>query len=276
MRLFFQTMVCVLFALSTLTGCVMDEENGDKDVSLGSVSQSLDSAHTRVIQECSQAMTGSWWTYNATNWPTGTTYGTYAYISNDLGAWGKLLDNTYNYGIRGWWTSCRKTNSPPTNNYGPCSLTYGDLDTASLYDSQGGSYKHGGQCKPFMNLVAYRSGLYQNPGYAWKSFPSDACIKCSNCDNNNCIARSDTDTNYPKATYANIVEGDYLRRPYGHAAIVVRKISSSQVIVLDSNWVNGGDGYETIGSHSMGFTGSNDNYDLGAYRVLKCAYTGGC
>lgn len=268
MRSFFKAVICVLFALSALAGCVMDVESVNDDVSLGTVSQSLDSAHTRVIQECSQAMTGSWWTYNETNWPTGTTYGTYAYISSDLGAWGKLLDNTYNGSVRGWWTSCRRTSG--VQNFSPCSsqIVYGDLDTASLYDSQSG-YKHGGQCKPFMNLVAYRSGKYQGVNYAWKSFPSDGAIS----------TWSTAPDQMPWATYANIVEGDYLRRTTSgtqHAAIVVRKISSSQVVVMDSNWVNNGDGYETIGSHMMGFTGSGGISDLGSYRVLKCAYTGGC
>ncbi|MFA6603599.1 MAG: hypothetical protein WCT10_02010 [Patescibacteria group bacterium] len=264
--------VCEVLAFCALTGCGTEDETIDPDNLLDSVdtvAQALDSAHTRVIQECSQSMSGSWWTYNETNWPTGTTYGTYAYISNDLGAWGKLLDNTYNYGIRGWWTSCRKTNSPQTNNYGPCSLTYGDLDTASLYDCQGtctgGIHHRGGQCKPFMNLVAYRSGTYQNPGYAWKSFPNDATIAASDPNG----------TLMPAATYANIVEGDYLRRPYGHALIIVRKISSSQVIVLDSNW-SGGNGTEQISSHSMAFGSGDSDSNLGAYRVLKCAYTGGC
>lgn len=255
----------------------------------------LDSSHRRVMQECSQSMWGSWTAYDETNWPTGTTYGTYAYISNDLGAWGKLLDATYGctYDIngncatpwtRGWWTSCRSTTS--TRNYTPCSdsLTYyGDLNTASLYDCQGtctsGIHHHGGQCKPFMNLVAYRSGLYQNPGYAWKAFPTDTCITYTTAT---CtlppaqrIVRPDNDVNMPKATYSNIVEGDYMRRPNGHALIIVRKISSSQVIVLDSNWT-GGDGAEQISSHSMAFTSGDSNSNLGAYRVIKCAYTGAC
>jgi len=238
---------------------------------IGVKKQALDSDHTRVIHECSQAISGSWWTYDETDWPTGTTYGSYAYISNDTGAWGLLLDNTYNGSVRGWWTSCRSTYSPSVVNYNnpPCQMTYGDLDTASLYDCQGScasaTHFHGGQCKPFMNLVAYRSGLYQNPNYAWKSFPSDDDI-----DN----WSTDADE-IPWATYNNIEPGDYLRRTDGHALIILRKIDSSNVVVLDSNWVNGGDGYETIGSHVLGFSGTGNN-NLGNYRVLKCAYNGNC
>ena len=241
---------------------------GGEDLTIGKTIQALDADHTRVIRECSQAMSGSWWTYDETDWPTGTNYGSYAYISNDTGAWGLLLDNTYNGAVRGWWTSCRRTTS--VKNYDPCYLTaYGDLDTASQYDCQGSCASatrfHGGQCKPFMNLVAYRSGLYQNPDYAWKSFPTD-----------DDIGEWSTDADeMPYATYANIEPGDYLRLPYGHALIILRKIDSLNVVVLDSNWVNGGDGYETIGSHVLGFSGTG-NYNLGNYRVLKCAYNGNC
>lgn len=259
--------ILVTFITSVFTGCALEAEEELELNQAGTTIQALSSDRTRVINECSQAMTGSWWTYNETNWPTGTTYGSYAYISNDLGAWGNLLDNTYNGSVRGWWTSCRKTSS--VQNYTPCSLTYGDLDTASLYDCQGsctgGIHHRGGQCKPFMNLVAYRSGLYQNPGYAWKAFPSDSQID----------SWSKASDQMPDATYSNIEPGDYLRKPYGHALIIVRKINSSNVIVLDSNW-SGGDGAEKISTHSMAFTGNGGNTDLGAYRVLKCVYNGNC
>lgn len=263
-------------------------DNGDIGVNI----QALDSAHTRVVQECSQAMSGSWTTYNATNWPTGTTYASYAYTSADAGAWNLLLNNTYNGSIRGWWTSCKKTLADAPQ-YTPCNLAagtgYGDLDTPiSNFTCQGSCssapYKRGGQCKPFMNLVAYRSGLYQNSGYAWKSFPSDACIAYTTAScglsPDKQVVRPANDANMPLATYANIVEGDYLRMPYDHATIVVRKIDSSNVVVMDSNWVNGGsgagNGKEIVGSHVLGFTGSGTHNDLGAYRVLKCAYTGAC
>lgn len=257
--------------LSLFAGCAPD---AGTDEVIGVKTQSLDANRTRVIRECSQAMSGSWWWKNETNWPIGTTYGFYSYISNDLGAWGRLLDNTYNYGVRGWWTSCRSTKSPDVVNYDypdypKCQLEYGDLDTASLYDCQGictsGIRHRGGQCKPFMNLVAYRSGLYQNPGYAWKSFPTDSQIS----------SWSTAADQMPYATYSNIEPGDYLRRPYGHALIIVRKNNSSSVVVLDSNYIDG-DGNEKIGSHVLGFTGYGGNSDLGDYRVLKCVYNGNC
>lgn len=263
-----------IFLSASIQGCAMqvdDETSGDaSDIDV--ITQNLDASRTRVIRECSQAMAGSWWTYNETNWPTGTTYGSYAYISSDLGAWALLLNNTYNYGIRGWWTSCLKTTN--VQNYTPCHIAaYGNLDTASLYDCQGScanpAFHRGGQCKPFMNLVAYRSGLYQNPGYAWKAFPSDSQIS-------NWSTAADQ---MPYATYSNIEPGDYLRRPGGHALIIVRKISSSQVVVLDSNWVEDQNGYndgaEIIGSHELSFSGAGNN-NLGNYRVLKCTYNGNC
>lgn len=277
-----------------LIGMFMFGCGSEEDLTVGKITQALDADHTRVIRECSQAISGSWWTYDETNWPeyeqsngyTGVTLGSYAYISNDLGAWGKLLDATTAYSVRGYYTSCRSEAADPPStdpdegvvNYTPCHLAYGDLDTASSYDYQGGYY-HGGQCKPFMNLVAYRSGLYQNPYYAWKSFPTDLCIYYTtatcNYDPAYRVARPTDDTDMPMATYSNIEPGDYLRLPWGHALIVVRKIDSSNVVVLDSNWVGGGNGYEKIGSHVLGFSGSGNN-NLGNYRVLKCAYTGNC
>ena len=128
-----------------------------------------------------------------------------------------------------------------------------------------------------MNLVAYRSGTYQLSGYGFKIFPPDHCITytTASCDSSNKVLRPTNDTDMPMATYANIVEGDYLRRPNGHALIVVRKISSSQVVDLDSNSV-GGDSFEQAASHVLGFTSGDTNSNLGAYRVLKCAYTGHC
>jgi hypothetical protein len=276
MRAFFQTIAltvgCILSA-AVLPACA-DNVGTEQADSPSVVSEALDSAHTRVIEECSQAMSGSWTTYNSTNWPTSTTYGSYAYISNDLGAWGLLLDNTYNGLTRGWWTSCRSTSS--VQNYAPCSSTYthyGDLDTASLYDCQGtctsGIHHHGGQCKPFMNLVAYRSGLYQNPNYAWKAFPTDTCITntTASCNTGTKVLRPVTDADMPTVANTTLIPGDYLRLPGGHAAIVVNIANSPNIVVLDSNYV-GGDGTETIASHTMTLT------QLAAYRVLKCAYAG--
>lgn len=284
------TFVAFIVGSLVLASCSADTDDLVDDNFLGTATQELDAAHTRVVQECSQAMSGSWNTYNATNWPTGATYATYAYTSADAGAWNLLLDNTYNGSVRGWWTSCKKTLADAPQ-YTPCNLVagtgYGDLDTPiSNFTCQGNcasaTYKRGGQCKPFMNLVAYRSGLYQNSGYQWKSFPSDTCIAytTASCNLATKVTRPANDANMPLATYANIIEGDYLRMPYDHAAIVVRKIDSLNVVVLDSNWLPGsggtGNGKEIVGSHVMGFTGTGTHSDLGAYRVLKCAYTGAC
>ena len=90
-----RSVLLAFVAVVLLVACGSTDTATDGE-SVGTVSEALDSAHTRVIEECSQAMSGSWYTYNETTWPTATTYGSYAYISNDLGAWGKLLDNTYN------------------------------------------------------------------------------------------------------------------------------------------------------------------------------------
>jgi hypothetical protein len=259
------------------------EESDGREKNIGEAQQPLfDSAHRRVINECSQAMTGNWWTYNETNWPLGDKYATYAYSLADQGAWNLLMANfgrTLADGTKqpAYFVSC--LHKKGVVYYYPCGLLAYGSSQMPYYTCQGsclsGSKVRGGQCKPFMNLVAYRSGTYQNPGYRWKSFPSDACIACSNCDEAHCIRRSDYDAGYPKATFANIVEVDYLRRPYGHAAIVVRKVSSTRVVVLDANWLTG-DGNEVVGSHELGFTGTGSLSDLGTYRVLKCAYTGAC
>jgi hypothetical protein len=257
---------------SVIFGACADPED------LGVSEHQLTAARTRVIQECSQAMSGSWWTYNETNWPAGTTYATYAYTSADIGAWNLLLANYGGYASNGtyypgFYVSCMRYRSEGylPSPYSICHLSlttgYGSYEMPN-YTCQGNcstSHKRGGQCKAFMNLVAYRSGQYQLPGYGWKNFPSDSTI----------VNWSTAVDQMPYATYSNIEPGDFLRRPYGHALIVVRKISSAQVIVLDSNWTDG-DGYEKVTSHEMAFTGTGKSSDLGTYRVLKCAYTGGC
>lgn len=277
--------------MSTFSACAsVDETDVANNESIGRTQQSLTitEKYARVMNECSQAMTGSWWTYNSSNWPTGETYATYAYTSSDEGAWNLLLDNTYNClqwssdgktclnNVRGWWTSCKKTlaNAPQ---YYPCNLLagsgYGDLDTPiSNYTCQQSNcttapYKRGGQCKPFMNLVAYRSGVYQKPNYGFKLLPTDTCISYLNC--NTATPRPGSDANMPLVPYTTLVPGDFLRQPNGHAAIVVRIYSSTQVVILDSNYV-GGNGVERVASHLMTLT------SLGAYRVLKCIYTGAC
>jgi hypothetical protein len=142
-----------------------------------------------------------------------------------------------------------------------------------------GVRSHGGQCKAFVNLVAYRSGIYQYSGYGFKTLPSDDCIAntAATCDLSpkQWVTRPIDDKDMPLATYDNVVEGDFLRKPGGHAAIVVKKLARPNVIILDSNWT-GGDGAENITSHQMGFNNYKDITDLGTYRVLRCVYTGKC
>lgn len=260
----------MIAAMAASAACVVDDLP-----ELGEANQELDAARTRMVQESSYAMTGNHYTYTTSNWPTGTVYARAAYVGSDAGAWNLLLASprylyTTSTGVQkpGGYVSCMRYRSEGPL-YGPCSLSttggYGSFEP--YYTCQGycPSVKmRGGQCKAFANLVAYRSGLYQGPNYSFKALPADSTI----------AARSTTDPDMPVATYANILEGDVLRRPYGHALIVVRKISPSQVVVFDSNWLDG-DGSETVGSHVLGFSGSG-NVNLGNYRVLKCVYTGAC
>jgi hypothetical protein len=141
-------------------------------------------------------------------------------------------------------------------------VTYGSDDMPN-YTCQGNcniGHKKGGQCKAFMNLIAYRSGVYQNSNLSWASFPSDPDI-----DN-----WSEGSGEMPKASYSNLESGDFLRKPDGHALIVIRKFVENnveKVLVFDSNWHNGN---EEVLSHEM-TVGS-----LGSYRILKCVYNYSC
>jgi hypothetical protein len=248
-------------------------------------------------------MAGSHDTYNVGNWPTSTTYATYAYASADGNAWSMLMKAysrcpTSTTCTPGFFVSClyKRANGYLPSPYTGCQLSlttgYGSSEMPG-YACQGNSVSdlcpagvrsHGGQCKAFMNLVAYRSGIYQYSGYGFKTLPSDDCIANTSATCNlparQWLPRPVDDKDMPLATYANIIEGDFLRMPYDHAVIVVRKISNSTVVVLDSNWLNNGigigNGKEIIGSHTLSFTNSRDHSDLGSYRVLKCVYTGKC
>lgn len=208
----------------------------------------------RLLWEATRAVVGSA-NADSEDWsPTGDMYATSSYVSTDTGAWSSLRSA---YGI---YVSCRNDNDS-SNNYTPCSLQYGS-DDVSQYECQNGSCTsnyHGGQCKAFSNLVAYRSGVFHGNDWAWKSLPSDSWIT-SNC-------------NY--VTSGNIQAGDVLRSTsYGHAVIVARVFSSTSVMVIDSNWL-GGDGYEKVGAHEMSFSGSGIS-DLDNYRVLNCVYNNDC
>jgi hypothetical protein len=284
-----------------------DEDNPDATVveeeALAITATPPDSAHFRVIQECSWAMVGNHDTYNVGNWPTGTTYATYAYASADNDAWNMLRTAysrcpTSTTCTLGFFVSClyKRANGYLPSPYAGCQLSlttgYGSSEMPG-YACQGnsaggfcpsGTRSHGGQCKAFMNLVAYRSGIYQLSGHGFKTLPSDDCIANTT---NTCslspkqwVTRPIDDKDMPLATYDNVVEGDFLRMPYDHAIIVVKKLAYPNIVVLDSNYLNNGtghgDGKEIIGSHPMGFTGGHDHNDLGSYRVLRCVYTGKC
>jgi hypothetical protein len=251
----------VTFGLMACETADFSDTSSSNGESFGMARLALTDARARVLQETSLAMTGGYTTYTSANWPTVTTTATYPYVKQDVGAWNLLI------AANGTNVSCRKSYASG-NNYTPCSLTYGMNDSVDKYVCQGScpaAPLHGGQCKSFMNLVAYRSGQYQNPNYAFTTFPSDSTIT-----NGNKIA-----TYMPVATYDGIMPGDFLRMPYGHALIVVRKIDSQHVVVMDSNWING-NGNEIVGSHTMAFTGKGGISDLGSYRVLNCVYNGTC
>lgn len=211
-----------------------------------------------LIRESSRAMTGGY-TYS---WPTGNVPGSFSYLASDVGAFNSMKDGIKGYGTS---TSCRRVQgvSGLNSGYTKCYLTYGYDDTPSLFSSQGGKFK-GGQCKAFTNLVAYRSGVLHGTNWAWKNLPSDSVT-----------------TNYPLLTSGNIQAGDVIRRPYPtytdpHGGIVVRVLSGNKAVILDSNWVDGGNGNENIGTHEMSFTGSGSISDLGTYRRYNCVYANNC
>lgn len=200
-------------------------------------------------------------------WYTSDQYGIYAYVSEDSGAWNtlrystaySLWDDEEEEWIYGWYVACRRTTSEG-DLYQPCSLYYGSFDNLYAYDTHYGSYRHGGQCKSFTNLVAWRSSIFHGEDWAFSPLPTDGYI----CER----------TGITQATSNNIQAGDVLRMPDGHSAIIARIFGSSQVVVVDSNWV-GGNGYERIASHSMNFSGSGID-DLGNYFRLDCVYDNDC
>lgn len=241
-------------------GCGQAAEDG-----IGFTRQALyDGAPTgdrgRLLWEATRAVVGSA-NADSEDWsPAGTMYATSSYVSTDTGAWSSLRTAYTAYGITGYYVSCRADNDS-SNNYTPCSLTKGS-DNVSEYECQNGSCTnnyHGGQCKAFANLVAYRSGVFQGADYAWKSFPTYSWIS-SNCNN---------------VTSGTIQAGDVLVYPNYHVLIVARVFSSTSVMVIDSNWIGGGDGYEKVGAHEMSFSGSGIN-DLDNYKRLNCVYTNDC
>jgi len=221
----------------------------------------------RLLWEATRAVVGIN-NADSEDWsPVGEMFATASYVSTDTGAWSSLRNAAeYAYGgVTAYYVSCRADNDT-SNNYTPCSLTKGS-DTVSEYECQNGSCSnnyHGGQCKAFANLVAYRSGIFHGTNWAWKSFPSYAWIS-SNCSN---------------TTSGSIQAGDVLVYPNNHTLIVARVFSSTSVMVIDSNWVRpnsdeSGNGYELIGAHEMSFSGSGLG-DLDNYKVLNCVYNNDC
>lgn len=209
----------------------------------------------RLLWEATIAVVGSA-NADSEDWsPATEMHATASYVSTDIGAWNSLRS------AYGTLVSCRK-DSDDGNNYTPCNLVYG-ADNAYQYECQNGSCTnnyHGGQCKAFSNLVAYRSGIFHGNNWAWKTLPADAWI-ASNCD---------------YVTSGTIQAGDVLRSTsYGHSVIVARVFSSTSVMVIDSNWIDDGDGDEKVGAHAMSFSGSGIG-DLDNYRVLDCVYANDC
>jgi hypothetical protein len=266
------TTVLLVGLASFVFACSPEQQSNEPMLEAADIEQSQfalsSDTRTRVVQEASFAMVGNYNTYTSGNWPTADTLATYYYTLTDLGAWNKLLAEPY-YGPNAYYVSCRRKHAEaqlyicrlPPDGFGSLDMPY--------YTCQGlcpAQKMRGGQCLAFSNLIAYRSGVYQGANYAWKLFPSDATMD----------ARAPDNALTPMATYANILPGDFLRKTHIHSLIVVRKISSTQVVVFDSNWVGNGNGDETVGSHTFGFTGSGGSSDLGTYRVMKCIHNGGC
>lgn len=202
----------------------------------------------RLLWEATRAMVGSDDADDEDWSPAGTMYATASYVSTDTGAWSSMLSAYEGYAC------C------VDDDLEPCYLTY-PCSTVLFYECQGSSCSnnyHGGQCKAFSNLIAYRSGVFHGNNWAWKSLPSDTWIS-NNCDN---------------TSSASIQAGDVLRYSGYHSMILARVFSSTSVMVIDSNWV-GGNGNEKVGAHEMSFNGSGIS-DLDNYKVLDCVYDNDC
>ena len=126
-----------------------------------------------------------------------------------------------------------------------------------------GDYPRGGQCKAFVNLLLYRSGIYQGPAptYTFKRLPNDDTI----------------DLVAPMVAGGSLRIGDALRNTVntGHALVVLARIEPKDgkplsALVMDSNFIKGSDGHEIIGTHVMTIN------ELSSYRDLDCVYAGTC
>lgn len=220
-------------------------------------------ARNRVVWEAARAMAGPGLATGYV-WSTSTTYAGYNnYLGEDTGAWSSVLSSGSYSGIASCWywggSGCHVSASYDPSN--PSQYTCQNTTCPSA----SGKYR-GGQCKPFTNLILYRSGVYHVAGtWNFKSLPSDSAIPS--------VASL--------LTTSSMQLGDVLRRTTSgspHATIIVRILSTTQAVVFDSNWL-GGDGYEYIGSHVLNILtsgGSNGGLsDLDTYYDLDCVYNTG-
>jgi hypothetical protein len=276
----------VLFTISTvvalgLSACAFDTTPVDsndgssgpgsdaaEDPDLGSGTPSaadLAGRRARVLWEAARVMVGpalaSAYAWPAPSAGTSYTLATYPYAAEDAGAWWAMFAAAIYTakGIVGYNISCT------VGGYS-CQLAVPLKDGLSKYTCQGdcaaATIMRGGQCKAFNNLVLYRSGVYHGDNWAFKPLPSDASLG----DN----------AKYPFAVKGRLAAGDVLRMPYGHSALVTRVVAADTVVVLDANWIAGGDGNEAVGTHLMKFGGAGYYGDLAKYRLLNCVYDGTC
>lgn len=228
---------------------------------------SEESARARLVWEAARAMVGAG-NANSYSWvTTGTSYSSFNYAPDDTNAW-NLIRQSYGYSLLqpppstnlpdAYYLSCRTDqNTARSPSYGPCSITYGSLNPL-VYGSQAGAF-HGGQCKAFTNLVAWRSTVYRGANNTFKTLPTNG------------------DT---QATAQNIRAGDILRMPQTHSLIVTKVFVESGItkaVVIDSNFVGVG-GNEIIGTHIIDSDPSHagTTKSISSYLAYQCVYNGTC
>lgn len=181
-----------------------------------------------------------------------TTYATFSYLASDETAAKAAFSDDALHG------TCYNHSYPPISTY-DCSVQHDPVTEVLQYsrhpgrDSEG-VYSRGGQCKKFVALVLYRSGIRHTVAGSFSRLPEDAKIS------NDLVM-------FPVVAIPH--PGDILRRPNGHALIVAASIAGLGLIAVDSNY-SGGDGHERIAVHLMGPA------SLVEYHNLNCVYTGAC
>lgn len=197
---------------------------------------------TAIAYECYYALRSAWWTVSW-YWSAGGQVhrSNWAYLLNDPNAYG-IVKGWYGglsslwFGWPSFYTNMNVYSWTPLNRYGQNTGTY---------------RSHVGQCRYFVNLILFRSGVYQ--------------------------------TNLPRygqnplgyRPYSQIRLGDVIETTWanGHTAIAVGVLEGSvgssvrKVVVIDSNFV----GDEEIGMHVLGLSGSGVN-NLANYRALNLGY----